>query len=182
MNGGEVLVVDTYSASGAETESLWLTDETAAGTVQFAAFSETNTSYPNLDVEGIYNNELLFTATDAQGNYGLWTSDGTSAGTSEVTLLASTGGYGSGNWVGALNGKEVLQVSSSSASGETESLWLTDGTAAGTVQLAVFSETNTTYPNLDVEGICNNKLLFHRNRRPRQLRLVGQRRHVLRNI
>ncbi len=79
LNGKEAVEVSGDSAAGVETDSLWLTDGTAAGTGQVASFTGTTTSYPNLTVEGVYNNNILFTVNDLQGNLDLWTSDGTAA-------------------------------------------------------------------------------------------------------
>jgi ELWxxDGT repeat protein len=155
LNGKKVIEVFSSSPAEVRTGSLWLTDGTAANTTQIKSF--TSQIYGDVEVAGEYNNRLLFAATDDKGKYGLWTSDG-AAGASEFKVLTPAG-YNDGSWVGALNGKQVLQVVSSGASGETQSLWITDGTAAGTVQLAAFNISGRN-PDLVVGGIYNNKLMF----------------------
>jgi hypothetical protein len=70
--------------------SLWVTDKTAAGTHELTGISGAfadglfaggfSSSYFT-----VFNNEVLFEGRDAAGNNGLWVSNGTAAGTHELT-------------------------------------------------------------------------------------------------
>jgi hypothetical protein len=68
--------------------SLWETDGTAAGTHEILGIGGAATgglfsqTYPDFIV---YNDEVLFSGTDTSGNVGLWVTNGTASGTSELT-------------------------------------------------------------------------------------------------
>jgi ELWxxDGT repeat protein len=66
------------------TNSLWVTNGTAAGTYELTNISGANSGglYPFYFT--VFNNEVLFRGADAAGNYGLWVTDGTAAGTYEL--------------------------------------------------------------------------------------------------
>src|ERR1700731_4412748 len=126
-------------ASGAA--SLWVTDGTSAGSRELIAAGS--------DASGLFNNVIaphltvfagkaLFVGEDAGGNISLWTTDGTGAGTSE---LAAAGGYHNGLFYNfaapdftVLGGKVLF--AGQDATGNPN-LWVTDGTSAGTKELAV---------------------------------------------
>jgi ELWxxDGT repeat protein len=77
----------------------------------------------------VFNNEVLFSAGDTLGFQGLWVTNGTAAGTSELTnAVTSPSDF-------TLVDGELL-FSGTNAVGQ-ENLWETDGTAAGTHQLNV---------------------------------------------
>ena len=79
------------------------------------------------------NGKVFFSAYDTSGNQGLWVSDGTSSGTHELTGIANAytgpGGFEPSGFV-AYNGEMLF--SGADASG-AHGLWITDGTAAGTM-------------------------------------------------
>ena len=117
---------------------LWKTDGTAAGTFELTGIAGAASSglYPvNLTV--LNANEALFGGADASGRDGLWETDGTVAATHELTGIsgAATGGAGlyPSNIV-AYNGKALFTGYDAAGS---VGLWVTDGTAAGTQELAV---------------------------------------------
>jgi ELWxxDGT repeat protein len=128
---------------------LWVTNGTAAGTYELTGISNANASglfsggsYPAFT---ILNGEVLFDGIDASGNpvgdtAGLWETNGTAAGTHEITGIS--GAYSAGIFHGlnpdlvAFN-NEVL-FAGLDASNQTN-LWVTNGTAAGTYELTGIS-------------------------------------------
>ncbi|MEP7233535.1 MAG: ELWxxDGT repeat protein [Ginsengibacter sp.] len=110
------------------TNELWRTDGTPPGTYML----------PN-DVTGfvdpaavIYKNELYYTGVGNAGSE-LWKTDGTVAGTKVVTTIGSFN-YGA---IGPLyKYKDKLVFRAYSANSNTPTLWISDGTAIGTYQIA----------------------------------------------
>ncbi len=136
---GNLALFEGDDASGAA--SLWVTDGTSAGTNALSvAGSNANGLFadviaPHLTV---FAGKAFFVGNDASGDISLWTTDGTGAGTSE---LAAAGGYGEGLFYNTAApdftalGAKVL-FAGQDASGHPN-LWVTDGTSAGTSELAV---------------------------------------------
>jgi ELWxxDGT repeat protein len=133
--------------------NLWVTDGTSTGTSELAAssfglFSDIGNNPVDFTVLG---SKVLFQGEDANGHVNLWVTDGTSAGTSELTVA---GGYSFGLFYQHLNpdftvlGNKVL-FQGYDASGK-DGLWVTDGTSAGTSELTV-------------TGASSNGLLFSNN-------------------
>ena len=80
-------VFSGYDASGYI--NLWVTDGTAAGTSELSpagayhyGLLETDGGPDFTDLDG----RILFEGVDASGGYKLWVTDGTSAGTSELSV------------------------------------------------------------------------------------------------
>src|SRR5262249_32186433 len=86
--------------------------------------------------------EVLFNGTDAADNFGLWVTNGTVAGTFELTGIngASTDGLDPSNFT-LFNG-EVL-FNGTDVAGNS-GLWRTNGTVAATFELTGISGANTT--------------------------------------
>src|SRR5262249_52966486 len=84
---GEVLFrgTDTSGITG-----LWVTDGTAAGTPGLAGISGAGPAARGLSPSNmtVFNGEVLFNGTDASGQLGLWVTDGTAAGTHELTGIS----------------------------------------------------------------------------------------------
>jgi ELWxxDGT repeat protein len=136
---GNRAVFQGYSANGVD--SLWVTDGTSAGTGGLSVAGAnanglfTNVIAPHLTV---FAGKALFVGAGASGNISLWTTDGTGAGTSQ---LAAAGSYTNGLFYNfatpdftVLGGKALF--AGQDASGNPN-LWVTDGTSAGTSELAV---------------------------------------------
>jgi ELWxxDGT repeat protein len=152
--GSEVLFVGIDASNNA---GLWVTDGTSAGTSEISvpgAFSE-------LSAGGVFElvppnffrfgNKVLFEGTDNTGHLGgLWITDGTSAGTSEI-LPAGASPAGILTTVQFPSffafGSEVLFEGFDASQAHT--LWVTDGTSSGTSELSI-AGSNTTF------GIFNN--------------------------
>ena len=142
-------------------DNLWVTDGTSAGTTELSVSG----AYPS----GLYyqlfpafvvvGSKALFAGKDTNGHVNLWVTDGTSGGTSELTV-AGIGSLGlEPSWFTVLGGKVLF--SGWDTSGH-RNLWVTDGTSAGTseltitgIYLGVFDLIN--YPKLTVLG---NQALF----------------------
>src|SRR5262249_9775902 len=116
---------------------LWVTDGTAAGTHKLTGISGANsggifvlTGFANFHPAAcrLSRGEVGFSGVRAAGHGGLWVTDGTAAGTHEVT-----GGVGPESMT-VFNGEVLFQGDNG---GGGLGLWVTDGTAAGTHALAV---------------------------------------------
>ena len=79
---------------------------------------------------GVLGSKLLFGATDATGP-GLWSTDGTTAGTKLVQRLSGSGVLGGSLWNNFLTTGSRAYFVSADGSGSS-SVWITDGTSAGT--------------------------------------------------
>jgi ELWxxDGT repeat protein len=164
---GEALFAG-IDASGRE--GLWVTNGTATGTQELTGIvgASTNSSTGGFDPYGftVYNGEVLFAGADASGNYGLWDTNGTAAGTQELTGIlgastsSSTGGFNPNGFT-AYNG-EVL-FAGADASGNY-GLWVTNGTATGTQELTGIAgaSTNNSTGGFDPYGftVYNGEVLF----------------------
>ncbi len=121
------------------TDYLWVTDGTAAGTKKLNVKGASSLGLVDDDSEFIsLGTKVLFTGRDADNNDGLWITDGTAAGTKELAV--------NGAWFGGVInpagdpdftrlGNEVL-FNGTDVSG-LPSLWVTDGTSAGTKEISV---------------------------------------------
>ena len=131
---GRTVFSATQGTTGTE---LWVTDGTGAGTSLLADIAAGTASSSPQGFFRLPGGSLLFSATTAATGRELWITDGTSAGTGLVKdLFPGTSGGANFNGVsgGAAlgNGKVVFSTYSY---GNAEP-WVTDGTAAGTYQLA----------------------------------------------
>jgi len=165
---GEVLFRG-WNASGQA--GLWVTDGTAAGTDELTGISGASSHGLFLqdliapfvvDPEfTVFNGKVLFDGVNATGNLGLWVSDGTAAGTHELTGIsgaASSGlftqdGTGSHPSFSIFNGEVLFK--GEDASGKW-GLWATDGTAAGTHELVSGAASSGVFPlDLTVFTLAN---------------------------
>jgi ELWxxDGT repeat protein len=144
-------VVLFQGSNTSDTQGLWETNGTASGT-----FLITNGTFPDgfqpsplslLDLT-VFNNQVLFSGRDGRGLYGLWTTDGTAAGTVELTGIS---GAGTTAHVGlnptdlTVFGGEVLFNGVDTAG--HNGLWATNGTAAGTAEITGIGGTASTGVN-----------------------------------
>src|SRR5262249_12524568 len=131
-------------SNAANQHGLWVTDGTAAGTHELAvsgAFSGGLFNwFPGGDNPDFtsFNGAVLFQGKDTSGNLGLWATDRTAAGTHELTI---NGAIADGIFIGGtrppdftiFNGEVLFRgVNAAFQAG----LWVTDGTAAGTHEVA----------------------------------------------
>ncbi len=118
-----------FSTDGTSAGTQEIIPTTAAATGLFTSPLKLNTILPfNADFTA-FNGMLLFGGVDAAGQYGLWTTDGTAAGTHEIAVNgANANGVSPENLT--VNGNKVL-FQGLDAAGVFQ-LWQTDGTTAGT--------------------------------------------------
>jgi ELWxxDGT repeat protein len=135
---GEVLFNASDTAGNI---GLWVSNGKGAGTYEITGISGANTSSFFGPLEDptftVLNGEVVFSAQDTAGQAGLWVSNGTAAGTFELTGItnAYTGGIFDANrtpWFTAFNGEVLFE--GHDAAGHY-GLWVTNGTAAGTIEL-----------------------------------------------
>ncbi len=111
-------------------------------------------SYPT--ALGVLGSRLLFGATDATGP-GLWSTDGTTAGTKLLQRLSGLGIVANSPWNNFLTtGSRVYFVSADSSG--TSSVWITDGTSAGTSRVVSLPSGSTATASL--LGFFNSMVVF----------------------
>lgn len=122
-----------FAAAVGLEQKLWRTDGTAAGTVQVAV-PEPFFAVPYV---GKVGNKMIFYATDTVHGLEPWVSDGTPAGTfmlADINPGSANSSPGSEqNLHLRFNNKYCFFIANKTAGGR--SLWRTDGTQAGTIQL-----------------------------------------------
>ncbi len=139
--------LDDYTA-------LWVTDDSSLATTEVGGVvtgkpgsskitGGSDAGLEPSDFVAYGNGQALFYGNDATGFTGLWSTDGTAAGTVE---LGGTGNRGVANvpntvtptwdptYFGAFN-NQVLFTADDNASGGYSGLWITDGTTAGTQEI-----------------------------------------------
>jgi ELWxxDGT repeat protein len=123
--------------------NLWVTNGTTAGTSELSVagagslglFTDNSPGGPFRIDPGftVFGSKMLFSGIDAGNRDNLWVTDGTAAGTSELSVAGvSPSGLGAGNLF--VFGSEVLFDGTDSSN--RRGLWVTDGTAAGTSELS----------------------------------------------
>jgi ELWxxDGT repeat protein len=108
---GSKVLFSSFNAAGTRID-LWVTDGTAAGTSELSVANiDTNEFDEGLSPSGffVFGSEVLFSGEDANRLTGLWVTDGTGAGTSEISVAsADTSGFGLEPGGFILLGSEVL--------------------------------------------------------------------------
>lgn len=114
--------------------ALYLSDGTAAGTTELVVPGLSPMADQTGDPTGFtsFGAMAAFTAKDASGQYGIWVTDGTAAGTVELPGVFSQP-YGAP--MTALPDGRLAFIASNAAG--VAGVWVTDGTAAGTKPLQV---------------------------------------------
>ena len=163
---GSEAVFDGVDASG--NWGLWATDGTAAGTQEITGIAGTSTGVDDTgkggpaNVNGLaphfftaFNGEVLFTGFDASGKDALWLTDGTAAGTQELSASA----LDPKNFT-VLNGEALFVANNASGNAD---LWVTNGTAAGTQKLTgITGAASSANGGLDPSNLIafNGEVLF----------------------
>jgi hypothetical protein len=144
---GRLALFDGYDSSGLRT--FWVTDGTIQGTIELDPVQGTQPTpiqtsfvqYPSQLAE--FGTEALFTGFDKTGNTDLWITNGTSAGTRPLLSLPSeinfTAYFNSIQFLSAI-GSNFYFTTESTPQNTTDYgpvyLWVTNGTVAGTQQVA----------------------------------------------
>ncbi len=120
--------------STARGEAVWAADESGAREV----FPQDNTTAGGLSIAGVLGTKALIVVSGERTceNAGLWTSNGTIEGTSSIFAVAAAGGCGR-----VLDAQVHLNRAFFVVEDDThaQQLWMTDGTASGTLALTEFS-------------------------------------------
>src|SRR5207244_715634 len=88
----------------------------------------------------VFGSEVLFTGDNTSGHFGLWVTDGTAAGTHELTSIS--GANANGLQLSSMTFFKGKVLFNGVNAGGNHGLWLTDGTAAGTHELAGITGAN----------------------------------------
>ena len=125
-----------------EEPGLWETNGTTAGTFEITGISGASN---NADVDPqyltVYGSEVLFEGTDSSGEFGLWVTTGTGATTHEIGGVGSSSiananpsGLGPG-YFADYDGEVLFRGEAGVAGDDVPGLWITNGTAAGTIEI-----------------------------------------------
>lgn len=138
---------------------LWISDGTAGGTSEISVSGASSSGifsppffFPDFTVLGTM---ALFAGVDSGGHNNLWVTDGTSLGTSELSVAAANSSFFNPGKMQVL-GNHVLFVANDS--GGTPNLFVSDGTSAGSSELSVTGRdlsglfTNFANPDFTVLG------------------------------
>ena len=122
-------------------QNLWVTNGTGPGTSELSVSGTGSIGgQPDLDPNDltVFGSEVLFNGFDANGDTNLWVTNGTGAGTSELSVAGAFNNGGHPDLQpGDLTvfGSEVLFYGYDA--NDNANLWVTNGTAAGTSELNV---------------------------------------------
>ncbi len=138
MVGGKVFFVVNVGA----TDELWVTDATTAGT------SEVATADGTIALAVEFDGKLAFIESTPDGTVSsLWLSDGTASGTTEVASFPSENSYYGTQTPGMAVADGKLFFTASPLAGDSNAgsytLWVSDGTAAGTMPIPTVPVTVT---------------------------------------
>lgn len=139
-------------------DELWKTDGTVASLVKninTTVSSSVEGSGLNLPKFTTFNNELYFTANDgANGEFGLWKTDGTEAGTIEVVSVTETGE--------TFQFQDAIEYNGNLFYFNSQQLWVTDGTPSGTEILTDINGVNSSILLVQPGSLIqfNNQLWF----------------------
>jgi ELWxxDGT repeat protein len=141
-------------------KELWKTDGTVQNTVIVKDINTgTNSSNPSVLIP--FNSKLYFVAKTEASGYELWCTDGTETGTTMVKdINPGTGNaffYGSNaNFQGIVFENKLYFTADDGVYGHE--LWVTDGTALGTMMIKDINTSGDSYPQNYF--IVNNELFF----------------------
>jgi ELWxxDGT repeat protein len=166
VNGNGILYFSATDGAEEGGEELWKSDGTTAGTVKVKEINP-NPGDPSTPMELTFvNNKLFFIAYDGY-DYEVWTSDGTAAGTVKLKdIRTSDNNEFDVNGLMALNGSLYFSAAGDvDGSGNyQQTLWKSDGTEAGTVEVATFAGW-LDVPNprqLKILGALGDDIIFSR--------------------
>jgi ELWxxDGT repeat protein len=115
---------------------LWMTDGTAAGTVEISPIAGAGPVGVNPQYLTNFNGEMLFQGRNTTDSPGLWVTNGTAAGTSEITGISGANPMGLGpGYMQVYDGVVLLRGEAGVAGNNVPGLWETNGTATGTVEI-----------------------------------------------
>ena len=118
---------------------LWETDGTAPGTFQLLSTSRSQASFSNTALNFVSLGDVpYFTLADVYNTRQLWTTDGTSLGTVQLTFSPgdpNAGSFAQGRYAANLTVLGNQLVFSATDAHNFQTIWTSNGTAAGTVEI-----------------------------------------------
>ncbi len=165
--GTKVLFAGTALAAGGGffTTNLWVTNGTAAGTRELPVSGASSLGlleFGNPDTEFlVLRKKALFKGEDASGRSSLWVTDGTAAGTRELSVAGAwSGGLFNSDFNPGFTALAGTVLFLGSDAGGNPNLWVTDGTSAGTREIKVFG---AYWQGLTPQGfaVVGNRELFN---------------------
>jgi ELWxxDGT repeat protein len=134
---GTAFMIATDAGHGSE---LWRSDGTTAGTVMVKDIYPGNTGGLNGSFLVAIGNSVYFAANDAVHGVELWKSDGTEAGTVMVKDIDPyPSAFSSSSPAALANVNGTLYFRANPGNPVGAQLWRSDGTASGTVQIAILN-------------------------------------------
>ncbi len=138
--GAKELFIATDNMGANTGTELWVTDGTAAGTIVLKDINPgAGNSTPANFTFNINAGKVFFTANDGSHGTEVWVTDGTTAGTLRIDAApaANPASYTNPTIVSAVTlvGKELFTATDNTVANTGTELWVTDGTAAGTLEL-----------------------------------------------
>src|ERR1700693_6198141 len=143
-------------------KKLWVTHATAAGTSEI--------SVAGVGSEGLFglppalpyfaaspDGRVLFNGIDARGDFNLWVTNGTAAGTSEISLAKQDPGGLNPQFLTVFGSKVLFEGADQNHDGN---LWVTNGTAVGTSELSVKGQHAHSFVPQDF-AVRGSKVLFN---------------------
>ncbi len=135
--------VDASGSTG-----LWTSNGTTAGTVELAVGGTDTQDIAQMGVGlnpsniTVANGQIFFAGTDGAGSIGLWKSDGTAAGTTELTIGNTPAGGINPTMSNIVSFNGLTYFAGQDASGNI-GLWVTDGSGGDTSELTVANSSGS---------------------------------------
>lgn len=138
-----------FQANDGNGNEPWITDGTEAGTFTLGdLYTGTTSGNPNSSTPqplGMVGSRFVFSATNSTHGWELWSTDGTPAGTTLMSIRSGSSAGISSSPIQINMGSYMIFVGNS---GNGDELFKTDGTAAGTTLLKeINSGTSSSSPN-----------------------------------
>ena len=148
---------------GTNGTELWKTDGSSAGTVMIKDITagSGSTQFEQITALGSATIFDRIVGSPFTGQYELWTTDGTTSGT---TLLKNFGNFSASHSAGFVHYNSKLYFTATDFTNTGTELWSTDGTSGGTALLKdIYPGTTGSYPLLFNSVTINNNFLFDAN-------------------
>jgi ELWxxDGT repeat protein len=141
--------------------TLWTTDGTAGGTVPLTIAGASSSGLFSATVTPdftVFGAEVLFRGIDKAGASGLWMTNGTASGTTEITGIGGTAAKGiNPTDITVFNGSVLFNGADTAGH---LGLWTTDGTGAGTQELTSIAGAASGLDPTDMT-VFNGEVLFN---------------------
>ena len=141
--------------------NLWVTDGTAAETSEISVAASVRRGCCTPPASPYFaaspDGRVLFSGIDAKGDFNLWVTNGTSAGTSEISLAKQDPNGLIPQNLTVFGNKVLFEGLDKNLN---SNLWVTDGTAAGTSELSVNGQNTQNFVPQDFT-VLGSKVLFN---------------------